>query len=330
MSGVSWTNLRRYLGALWAIAPARALVEGPARLAMAALLDATHSVERDPPVPRDTVLILGHQRSGTTWLHHMLASHPDASAMPLYAMVLPIDAVLRRLGRMARPDWLERWEQRRFAGLRDIHPFSLSGLEEDEFALWPWYRSPMNRLDRPWPRGLAPAIDHDAESFRLWVHTVGRSVARSGRRHVGKNPHFTPHVAELRRLLPDLRTVLVLRDPEEAIASRLSLIRAIWGVTRPGVIMEPHHVELIYQSSKRILLATAQGADVIVPYTDLVADPVGTVSRIHRQLGLPPFPDGVIPGLGQRSNARAHRYTLEEFGLDRARVREELAAVTCR
>lgn len=327
MSGVSWRNLGRVLRALGRASPGRLLVEGPARVAYALALDAIHRVERAPPPPRDTVLILGHQRSGTTWLQHMLASHPDASAMPLYAMAAPIDPLVRWLSGRPRPAWLDRWEARRFAALRDIHPFSLSGLEEDEFALYPWYRSPMNRLDRPWPPGGAPEIDHDEQSFRLWARAVGQSVARTGRRHVGKNPHFTPHAARLKAILPDLRTVLLSRDPVEAIASRLSLIRAIWSVTRPGVAMEPHHVALIVQSSLRILRAAQQPADVVIEYAELVADPAGVVHRLHRELDLAPFPGGVIPGLGKRSNARPHRYTLEEFGLDPAQIRRQLAAV---
>jgi hypothetical protein len=64
---------------------------------------------------------------------------------------------------------------------------------------------------------------------------------------------------------------------------------------------------------------------VDVQYEDTVADPVGTVRRVyeHFDLGMTPAVEaGVRAYLDEnpRDKHGTHRYTLEEFGLDRAEV----------
>jgi hypothetical protein len=64
---------------------------------------------------------------------------------------------------------------------------------------------------------------------------------------------------------------------------------------------------------------------VDVQYDDTVGDPVGTVRRVYEHFGLnrtPAVDEGVRAYLAEnpRDKHGAHRYTLEEFGLDRGEV----------
>lgn len=70
---------------------------------------------------------------------------------------------------------------------------------------------------------------------------------------------------------------------------------------------------------------------VDVQYDDTVNDPVGTVRRVYEHFGLertPAVDEGVRAYLAEnpRDKHGAHRYTLEEFGLDREEVDAAFAA----
>ncbi|MCB9743639.1 MAG: sulfotransferase [Alphaproteobacteria bacterium] len=328
-----WGHYRRFVRALWAQSGPRSLGEAALRGALMALNQATWVLDRPAPPARDTLFIVGHQRSGTTWLHRMLASHPAAGAMPLHALLLPADLPQRLFDR-PRPAWLDRLQDRALGGMDPLHRIRLHEPEEDEFLAWGLFRSPMNRLDRPWDRGVMPDI-HDEGDLGLahWAQAVARAQRRHEIRHVVKNPHMTHRIASLRRALPGVRVLRLVRDPAEAIPSRLSLLRAIWRRRFPGFTeLSPHHVELIYSNSLRNYLSGEGQADLDILYSALLDDPLGVVQRVHARFGLEPWDAASLAALGahQRSGRTPHRYSLAEFGLSEARLRADLAPVYAR
>ncbi len=162
---------------------------------------------------------------------------------------------------------------------------------------------------------------------------VAKAARRCGARYyVGKNPHFTHRLDAIRRALPGARFVHLVRHPAEAIASRLSLLRAIWRRRFPGFAdLEPHHVEAIYRNSVRCYRSGDGRADLDVAYAEFVSDPVGTVERIHRCLGLePPGPALREAVAASTRPAGPARDGLVAFGLAPERLAEDLAPVYSR
>ena len=326
----SWHNWARFYRARLPLDGPRALLEAAGRAALALTNKATWALSRDAPLPRRAVVIVGHQRSGTTWLHRMLAAHPAAAALPLHALALPADAVQRPLARARRPAWLERLQHRLLAHLDPLHRLRLHEPEEDEFLLWGLFRSPMNNHDRPWPDGAFPGIGGDEAAMAFYAQAVARAVRRTGRRYVGKNPHFSHRVPALRAALPGVRVIQLVRHPAEAIPSRLSLIRAIWRLTKPGFTdFDDGQIEAMVQGSLRCYRACQGQADLDVAYTELVAEPAAVVRRVHDHFGLEPVDPEFERSLtsSKRAGRTPHRYTLEEFGLTRERLARELAPV---
>lgn len=333
MSAFSWAGYRVFARALWRHQGLRGLPELGLRAGLMALNQATWALDTPAPPPERVLLIVGHQRSGTTWLHRMLAAHPAASAMPLHALLLPADLPQRLFDR-PRPAWLDRMQDRAFGGLDPLHRIRLHEPEEDEFLMWGLFRSPMNVLDRPWPEGGAPEIeDPGDEGLAHWAQAVARASRRSQSRHVAKNPHVTHRMPAIRRIVRGVKIVRLVRDPAEAIPSRLSLLRAIWRRRFPGFReLEAHHVEAVYQSSCRSYLGGEGGADLDLAYTELVAQPREVVQRVHEVCGLEPWGAEDLDALGsqQRAGRTPHRYSLEDFGLDEARLRRDLAPIYAR
>ena len=326
----SWSNWARFYRRRLAIDGPRALGEAAGRAALALVNQLSWALDEEAPPPRRALIIVGHQRSGTTWLHRMLASHPAAAAMPLHAMLLPAGPIQRPLARLRRPGWLDRLQDRHLAPLDALHRLRLHLPEEDEFLLWGLFRSPMNRHDRPWPGGDFPAIDGDDLALDFYADAVGRFSRRTGRRYVGKNPHFTHRIPALRAALPGVKIVQLVRHPAQAIPSRLSLIRAIWRLRRPGFTeLDPGQTAALVQSSLRCYLGGLGAADLDLAYTELLADPAGVVARVHEHLDLEPIgaADRARLAATARSGRTPHRYSPEDFGLDRRWLARELAPV---
>jgi hypothetical protein len=329
----AWGSWWRFYKALLRRRAPGAGSEALLRAALAVAAELGWRLDRPAPAPENVLLVIGHQRSGTTWLHRLLAADPGACALPLHALLFPADTWQSLFRRVGRPAWLTRTEERIFAPFDPIHRMRLGEPEEDEFLLWALFRSPMNALDRPWPPGETPHIDGDEAALRFYAEAVGKVVRRTGRRYVGKNPHFTHRTDAVRAALPAARFVQVVRHPADAIASRLSLLRAVWRRRVPGFQdLSPHHVETIYRSSLRCYLGGHGRADLDVAYLDLVGDPLGTVGRIHRQMGLPaPHPSlGQIVHASSCRTAARHQHDLGAFGLDRDRLAADLASVYSR
>lgn len=328
----SWGNWWRFYRSLAAREGPRALGEAAGRAAMAVAAEAGWRLDRPAPPPAHVLLVVGHQRSGTTWLHRLLAAQPGACALPLHGLLFPADAWQSLFRRVGGGRALARLEARLFAPLDPFHRIRFREPEEDEFALWALFRSPMNALDRPWPPGATPDVDGDEVALRFYAQVVAKAARRSHARYVGKNPHFTHRMDAIRRALPGARFVQLVRHPAEAIASRLSLLRAIWRRRFPGFTdLEPHHVEAIYRTSVRCYRGGDGRADLDVAYADLVGDPVGTVARIQRCCGLePPGPALRDAAAGSARPAGPPRDGLAAFGLSPERLAEDLAPVYSR
>lgn len=299
------------------------------------------------------VFIVGHQRSGTTLLHRALAaSHPDLTATPFAAMLLPA-VTWRRLARQLYSELgplsrrlravLHARQAARFGRLDSIHRLRLQEAEEDEFILWSIFASGMCANDGPhamsrpeldWLRDFdlwssrrqRAALGYYAACLRKTLHHTGAQAP------VAKNPAFSGKMPKLRRAFPGAKFIYLVRDPLKAIPSRLSLIQAIWQLRFGNhQVLQPHHVETIYRDSVRTyeaaeagLAALPESARLVLPYPELVADPAAALARVHRHFDLPE-PER-LP-VNARHDASRHRYEARDFGLDPQRIKRDLAWV---
>ncbi len=306
------------------------------------------------------VFIIGHQRSGSTFLHRALANDPNALALNLREMLLPSISGQRLISAIFRPGsrpgrWLERMQDRYLGPLDAIHHIRLDSIEEDEFVLLTAYRSGM-------VVNSSPAASLDAElnrlrDYRSWSESERRTALEwyracllkaayraevlspnPDRWIVGKNPAFSQRVPDLLKVFPDARFINLVRNPLEAVPSRLSLVRAIWRLQRPDFEEMPAEEieEIVADSERTYRLALSDLADlpgetaITLRFEDLTSDPDAALRRIYRQLRLPgaPVPVTERTDRGDGSvSASAHRYSPEEFGLSEAGLRHRFAPV---
>ncbi len=298
----------------------RQRVEAPERLAK-------------PPMP--PIIVTGLPRTGTTFLHRLLAADPGHASLPFWQLNRPIPRTPDDTAeaREAESDGILAIRRAITPELDATHLIRADSPEE---CMWMTASSMMSRLY--W--NLAPvygwltwysAQDKTAK-YREYLELLSYLQGEyPGRRLVLKAPDHVDGVAELLDVMPEARVICTHRDMTAQIGSILSLGRT----TRRLAVntLDPAReagavLALTDHSLARMEMARSRhpGRILDVRYDDLMADPLAQVDRIYRFCGLD-MSDRRRAALAAHHAANprgkhgAHSYTLEEFGLDTRDVR---------
>jgi hypothetical protein len=246
------------------------------------------------------LFILGHWRSGTTWLHELLIRDPRHTYPTTYECFEPnhfllTEELFRRYGNFLAPD--RRPMDNMAAGW--------DRPQEDEFALC-MMGLPSPYLGIAFPRHPVPHREYlDLEHvpparLRDWKRALHRFVQtltyKDGRRLVLKSPPHTARVRHLLEVFPDARFVHIVRDPYVLYPSTVKLWRTLY---RTHGLQKPMPVDLeeyVFETFTRMYKSFEASRGLIPPgrlyevrYEDLVADPLGQLEAIYRQLDLGDF-----------------------------------------
>lgn len=285
----------------------------------------------------DPVFVVGHWRSGTTYLHNLLCTDPQFGWVTTYQTLAP-DTV-RSGHRTLRPILGRLMPPTR---MMDDVALSVDGPQEEEWAVA--NLSPYSFYHHfSFPRRTRHYFERYAllrsipEAERLaWAAVYRKVVAVAGRRAQGrrlvlKNPANTARIPALLALYPGARFVHIHRDPYEVLGSTLHLYRTVYAIaalqhTDPAEVQE--NVLACYADMMAAYLQSRAhlpaGRLVEVAYGDLERRPLDVVETIYRGLGLSGF-------AGARPAMQAHvRATSSHRRVDRPLSREAADRVTTR
>ena len=315
LTAQAWAGMRRS----WALPTTLSLLKqaylaGPVRSLSAALQSLVVGGSRQPVADGEAIFILGFWRSGTTFLHELMCSDDRFAYPSTYACFHPHHFVFSEKFALARHD-------REIRRPQDHMTMGWRTPQEDEFALLCLgARSPYEGLiaasDFEKTLQLTDPSDLPEKEERRWEKLFlqfFRAVRRSNGQKplILKSPSHSYRVQTLRRLVPNSRFVLIVRNPYEVFESMMKTYRAYafrYGLV-PGLsnraLREILLVERLRCEQKLQSGLPGLGSErlAIVKYEDLAADPVGTVENIYRQFGLPDF-EAVRPKLVRKSAPR--------------------------
>jgi hypothetical protein len=291
--------------------------------------------QTDVPAP---IFITGPARSGTSILQELLALDPALRAPLAYEMAYPV------VPDGTSDDTRRAWAECEFDLWADVHP-GFAAIHSLEAAL------PEECL---WL--VAPQFDHGFWATNTNVPTFmahralgdPRPVYECHRRFVQVLQGGTPstwvfkspmHLGRLPALLavyPDARVLRTHRDPTKTMPSSVStLVHGRW--TRSDHV-DPTEIASSAVFGLGLMLNGIAAPDAALPpgqvaelqYVDLLRDPVGAIAQAYDTLGCamaPDLPDRIRAYLAARPQGRggAHQYSLEEYGLDGATIRADLA-----
>ncbi len=296
-----------------------------------------HQESRDLVPP---VIVLGLPRTGTTFLHRLLAQDPNAYGPPAWLVWRPLP---RTFGEDRRREITIRALQ----GMRELSPqldlkhYQDADEPEECFHLLdPSFRAPglamlcMAKGYFQWVR------EQDVSSaysiYRQYLQIIQQGVPH--RRLTLKAPLHTPYMEQIIAEIPNACFVQTHRDPVQVAGSLASLCFTMFGVTSPRVtprecgeltmMLLQWLAESCLEHRRRSKLPV-----VDVQYTDLIADPVGTARRVHAEHGLdwtPEIEQAVGKGAALRPQHKQgkHRYELADFGLTAEEIVETLKGYT--
>lgn len=301
------------------------------------------------------VFILGHPRSGTTFMHRFLLQTEAFCAFELWEMLLPAITGRRLLHRFV--DRFARFSPGRFhsgeaheAGVRDVETddaLVLFHLMDGGFLwsyFWAWHDDfageQAQRVFRaPGAQSQPPQDATFAVLDAAWRRNV---YYKRKSRILAKSSLLSLRPEELVARYPDCKILYLVRDPLLAIPSGMSLLTGVLGRSygidaTVAADRRAHYLDNLYQASCSMYgafhAAWQQGRIPernlhIVRYDQLTGDLSGTLDAVLRFLEVeasPAFAAAVAEQHGrQAARQSGHAYSLERFGLSADRIAADL------
>ncbi len=303
------------------------VLAGVDRLVYGRQVDATKL--KQPPV-----FILGHWRSGTTFLHELMIRDPQHTYFTTYQCFTPHHFVLTE--RKVVP-WIGIFVPERRP--MDNMAAGWDRPMEDEFALQslgvptPYLSTMFPNRGEAYPeyltlRDLTPA---QRES---WKHELlqfcKRLTLRDDRRIVIKSPAHTARVRTLLEMFPDAKFIHISRDPYALFRSTLGLWHSLNSEEGLQAIRDEGWLDdFVIDSLQRMYDAYFEDRQLLGPnqlvelsYEELVEDPKTQVRSIYERLDLGDFAR-IEPALDDHladvKNYRTNRHAIDDESSERIR-----------
>ena len=243
-------------------------------------------------LPDDPIVIIGHWRSGTTFLHQLLARDPAVATARNTLTVAPLVALL-----------LQPWMAR--VRLIDAVPWGPDDPQDDELGL-ARLTFDTNMGGMAFPRDylanfrrhvLVTSKAYDRQSLLLcrlpWLHN-GASKSR----WLMKNSVHTARVKLVLKHFPRARFVVLRRSPIDSIRSLVPVKQRL--VTLVGLQPVPDPLKKVEEAAAahRDLLEAFEASRHLIPaqqlleldYDDLISQPLQAFEGIYTRFGLTSWP----------------------------------------
>lgn len=246
------------------------------------------------------LFILGCWRSGTTHLHNLLSKDERFAFPNSYQVMNPHTFLLNE-------SWNAPIQNLFYPAKRmmDNVAFGANQPQEDEFAIASTCAlSPMtafsfwNNRDRY--NRFTAFSDVEESEVQAWKDSLHQFLKKLSSKYerplILKSPAHTAKVATLLEMYPDAKFVMIHRNPYEVIVSA----HHMYSKNLPILALQKFDLEKFYDElgehfgqlfdayfEQRDLVP--EGRLVELPFSDLDADPVGSLRHIYRELSLPDF-----------------------------------------
>lgn len=280
------------------------------------------------------IFILGHWRSGTTFLHELMIRDPQHTYFTTYQCFTPHHFVLTE--RKLVP-WIGVFVPERRP--MDNMAAGWDRPMEDEFALQslgvptPYLSTMFPNRGEAYPEYLT-LRDLPVAKREAWKHQLlqfcKRLTFQDNRRIVIKSPAHTARVRTLLEMFPDAKFVHISRDPHALFRSTLGLWRSLNAEEGLQAVREDRWLEdFVIDSLRRMYDAYLEDRQLLPPhqlvelrYEDLVDDPKSQLRSIYERLELGDFAR-VEPALDDHlddvKNYRTNRHSIDGESSERIR-----------
>ena len=302
-----------------------------------AIREAPAVLETEIPSP---IFLVGWMRTGTTFVHRLLAQDPDTRTMPYWESMYPVPP---RGGKDHRAEELARVLKQLESispNYEAIHPLGASEPEECVALFTNVFRTLQFNVQYrvpgyiEWLQGQDPRIAYG--QYRQQLQLVQHHRPH-GARFALKDPTHSVFLDTILELFPGARFVFTHRDPSTTMSSMCSLYAYTRALFSDEVDPRALGPELMGSYLPGSLERALEVADALPPgrvahvrHVDVRRDPIGTMTRAYQDLGMDlgdparAAMQGMLDAEGRKPQD-IHVHSPEGFGLSVEGVRERLA-----
>lgn len=301
-------------------------------------------VKRHPEILDEEVevaaVVVGLPRTGSTMLHRMLASAPGMTGARWFETqnYAPFPGEERgnpEPRREAAKGFLA-YMLDKIPDLMSIHPMSIDQPDEELIILGQLYSSTMIEGTYFVPRFAHWLTANDRFQCYRDLKQILKSLqwqdrSRQGAKWVLKTPGHLMALDAVIEVFPEAKIVMTHRDPVATVPSYCSMEHSLYQMASDSIDRESvagFWVDRLADLLKRFMVVREQvnGRNFIdVRYPDLLSDPIGQGTRVLEGAGITVTPE-IRAGMeewvehNKREDRAPHKYTLQDFGLDKADV----------
>lgn len=265
---------------------------------------------RRTQIQPEPIFIIGHWRTGTTYLHLLLCQDPQLGFVSTFQTLAPGFCLVGR-GTIKKivAYWLEKGHPTRFI---DNVPLRIDAPQEEEFAManvtphaflhiFSFPRQAADLFARTTLfQGIAPEALSEWSACYLEILRKSTLYA-NGKRLILKNCAHTGRIRALLELFPDAKFIHMYRNPYDLFLSTRRLWEVVLSKSQLQEI-DPLEVDrLILQFYARLMqqyladrALIPAGNLVEVRFEELEANTLAETRRIYEALGLPGFADAEL------------------------------------
>jgi hypothetical protein len=306
---------------------------------------------------KNPVFVIGNYRSGTTFLHRILAKDPRATSFKFWEILfpsltqkklfIPVIATVDSILGHGLTKLVQKAEKRFLSKLNHIHKLSLFEAEEDEFLyLWVFFAQhtfllfPYNEMLDDICRYDEQPRDVREKYLKFYEECLQRHIYLHGedRMFLAKNPAQCNKLQSLADHFPDAKFIYTVRSPYEQLGSLLSLVTTVISAHTSTVAKKSEQSNRLYEENVYLYKHAIEVLDklpsdrfAVVKYTDLVEKPRETVENAYRKLNIEISPEFAAALQKEEDKARkyksGHEYKLEDYGFSKEQVAKDMQFV---
>ena len=303
---------------------------------------------------REPVFIVAPPRSGTTLIQRLMALDDERFVhAKLYQTIFPSVFYQRCFKALARIDRntgqlltrLMHWSEKTFfGGWDDMHRLRFDQPEEDDgffvssfvteavYLLFP-------HIDELWEAGFADALSPKARRklMRFYRSCLQRQLYANGpgKTVLSKATQSSGSVESLLEAFPDAKFITIIRHPYQSVPSHVSVFYPVWRAHSPEIAKDgpvsKSYARLAvkwYQHLFEFRSKVPPSQYYCLDYRNLTQDPKAVVEKLYQHFGWT-MSEAFRARLAaashdEREFQSQHHYTLEEFGLSKEWIQEEL------
>ncbi|MEI7663833.1 MAG: sulfotransferase [Bacteroidota bacterium] len=276
---------------------------------------------KNSPLPDNPIFIVGHWRTGSTFLHQLMSLDPQLYAPTLFQVALP-DSFLVSY-RYYRPVF-----NRVMSGHRpmDHVKIGIDEPQEDEYAIFRITDySPLEQL--VFPKSGSYFLKHPStfpEISGKWKDDVMGFYRKlhffSRKRIVSKNPFNSYRIETLAGMFPSARFIHIVRHPDDVIPSAMHMWNILQKQNCLGKPVVPPGFTEVTEGLSHLLDAVETGRQLLpgdcfaeIRFEDLEKEPLESLKKIYHLFNMnfsPEFEGNITNFLRETKDFRKNEFSL--------------------